>query len=131
MRELPLNGRKYTWANNQSDPTYEKLDRILICPDWEEHYPLAVVQALERELSDHTPLILDAGERIQHTVIFRFENSWMLRDGFKEFVTKIWLTQYKGSVIEQWQQKMRDLRKKLEVGFSILMPGIERLKERF
>ena len=40
LRELPLNGRKFTWANNLQDPTYEKLDRILICPDWEDHYPL-------------------------------------------------------------------------------------------
>ena len=65
LRELPLGGRKYTWANNQSDPTYEKLDRVLICPDWEEHYPLTTVQALERELSDHTPLIVDSREKKQ------------------------------------------------------------------
>lgn len=33
LRELPLNGRKFTWANNLHDPTYEKLDRILVYPD--------------------------------------------------------------------------------------------------
>ena len=33
LRDLPLNGRKYTWANNLPEPTYEKLDRILIYPD--------------------------------------------------------------------------------------------------
>ena len=49
LRELPLGGRKYTWANNEIDPTYETLDIVLICPDWEEHYPLTTVQALERE----------------------------------------------------------------------------------
>ena len=55
LRELPLNGRKFTWANNLEEPKYEKLDRILICPNWEDHYPLTKVYALERELSDHTP----------------------------------------------------------------------------
>ena len=54
LRDPPLNGKKYTWANNLPDPTYEKLDRILICPDWEDKYPLAPVSALEREISDHT-----------------------------------------------------------------------------
>lgn len=28
LREIPLNGRKYTWANNFPDPTFEKLDRF-------------------------------------------------------------------------------------------------------
>lgn len=71
---------------------------------WEEYYPLAVVQALERELSDHTPLILDTGKKENHSPIFRFENSWMLREGFRGFVAKIWAALYQGSTIEQWQQ---------------------------
>lgn len=73
LRELPLNGRKYTWANNLDDPTYEKLDTILIRPDWEEHYPLSVVQTLEREIFDHTPLLLDTGDIRKKSPIFRFE----------------------------------------------------------
>ena len=59
LRELDLNGRQYTWGNNHEDPTFEKLDRILICPDWEDKYPLTCVVALEREISDHTPLLID------------------------------------------------------------------------
>ena len=78
LRELPLNGRKFTWANNQAEPTYEKLDRVLICLDWEDHYPLIEVFALDRELLDHTPLIADTGENTYAPPIFRFENSWML-----------------------------------------------------
>ena len=55
---------------------------ILIYPDWEEHYPLAEVYALERQLHDHTPLILGTSTRNNHTPIFRSENSWMLKDDF-------------------------------------------------
>ena len=77
--ELTLGGRKYTWANNESDPTYETLDIVLICPDWEEHYPLTIVQALERELSNHTPLVVDSREKLNNNAIFRFENSWMVK----------------------------------------------------
>ena len=60
LRDLPLNGRKYTWDNNSPEPTFEKLDRVLICPDWEDTYPLAIVNALEREISDH--ILLDTGD---------------------------------------------------------------------
>jgi hypothetical protein len=30
LRELEMMGRNYTWANSLDDPTYEKLDRILM-----------------------------------------------------------------------------------------------------
>ena len=62
LRELPLNGRQFTRANNLGDPTFEKLDRLLISPAWEEKYPLTILQAFAREVSDHTPLFLDTGE---------------------------------------------------------------------
>ena len=60
LREMPLNGRQYTWANNLADPTYEKLDRVSMCPTWEEKYPLTILQAFAREVSNHTPLFLDS-----------------------------------------------------------------------
>jgi len=35
LRELEMSGRKYTWANSLPNPTYEKLDRILMATEWE------------------------------------------------------------------------------------------------
>jgi endonuclease/exonuclease/phosphatase family metal-dependent hydrolase len=64
-----MSGRKYTWANNLATPTFKKLDRILITTEWEEKFPLSTVQTLIREVSDHTPLLLNSGEP-----------SWLLRD---------------------------------------------------
>ena len=34
LREIELSGRKFTWANLLSNPTFEKLDRILTSVDW-------------------------------------------------------------------------------------------------
>ena len=90
LRDLPLNGSRYSWPNNLPEPTHEKLDRILICPDWEDKYPMTMVTALEREISDHTPLLLDSGEQRNAPPIFRFENAWMLKEGFRQFVYKVW-----------------------------------------
>jgi exonuclease III len=58
LRELELTGRKFTWANRLQNQTFEKLDRILVCTDFESKYPLSTVVALNREISDHTPLFL-------------------------------------------------------------------------
>ena len=33
LRELRLSGRQFTWANNLVNPTFEKLDRILVSTD--------------------------------------------------------------------------------------------------
>jgi exonuclease III len=54
LRELKMSGRKYTWANARDNPTYEKLDRILMSMEWEQKFPLSTVVAITREISDHT-----------------------------------------------------------------------------
>lgn len=112
LRELPLNGRKCTWANNLADPTFEKLDRVLMCPTWEEKYPVTMLGAFAREVSDHTPLFLDKGEGQTNRYIFRYENAWALREGFKELVQKTWNEKYYGDILERWQLRMKNLRKK-------------------
>ena len=83
-RELEMPGRKYSWANYVEIPTYEKLDRILVTTDWEQKFPLATVQALTREISDHTPLLLDGEEPSHRGNVrnFKFELGWLTRDGF-------------------------------------------------
>ena len=64
LRELEMTGRKYKWANYAEVLTYEKLDRILVTTEWEQKIPLASIQALIREISYHTPLLLDGGNHL-------------------------------------------------------------------
>jgi hypothetical protein len=91
LRELEMIGRKYTWANYAEVPTYEKLDRILVAIDWEQKFSLASVQALTREILDHTPLLLDRGEPSHrgHIRNFKFELGWLARDDFFEPVKEV------------------------------------------
>jgi exonuclease III len=56
LRELEMVGRKFTWANNLQNQTFKKLDRILVCTDFESKYPVSSIRALSNEISDHTPL---------------------------------------------------------------------------
>ena len=84
LRELEMTGRKYTWANYAEVPTYEKLDRILVIIEWEQKFPLASIQALTLEISDHTPLLRDGGEPSHRGNVrnFKFELGWLSRDVF-------------------------------------------------
>jgi hypothetical protein len=52
-------GRQFTWANNLPEPTYEKLDRVL----------MDSVRALERieAMSDHAPILLTTGSAGPHS----------------------------------------------------------------
>jgi exonuclease III len=61
LRDLEMSGRKFTWTNTLPNPTYEKIDRIMMSIEWEQNIPLANVIALFRNISDHTPLLLDTG----------------------------------------------------------------------
>jgi exonuclease III len=61
LREIVMTGRQYTWAGSGDNPTYEKLDRVVVSTEWEINFPLAKVEARDRNVSDHTPLVVSTG----------------------------------------------------------------------
>jgi hypothetical protein len=115
LREIEMSGRKFTWANNLPIQTFEKLDRILTCTDFENKFPHITVHALNREISDHTPLLFSTNNpSSNYQPQFKFELGWLLRDGFCEMVSNVWQnTLVDGSPIERWQAKIRRLRQHL------------------
>jgi hypothetical protein len=89
LREVKMADRRYTWANSLPDPTYEKLDRVLMDTSWEDKFPMVSVRALERieKLSDHAPILLTTGlTRPLSKKPFKFELGWLQREGFHEMV---------------------------------------------
>jgi hypothetical protein len=70
-----MHGGNFTWSNNHASPNLEKLDRILMSPDWEDLLPLVTV----REVSDHNALLLDTGSQaipMNASREFCFDLSW-------------------------------------------------------
>ena len=90
LKEIRLNGRRYTWSNSQDNPTLTRIDRIFCTADWELLFPTCDVHSLPSLMSDHSPLLLQ-GE-LDHTPknYFRFENLWVHMEGFKEIVQQAW-----------------------------------------
>ena len=72
--DLPLVGGVATWSNNQ---TWSRLDRFLISPELESHFPDIWQARLARLASDHWPILLDCGGIRSGKRYFKFENMWL------------------------------------------------------
>jgi len=59
--------------------------------EWEFKYPLVTVHALDRGVSDHTPLLLDTREPSYRGIAkqFKMELSWLAREDFWHRVMEI------------------------------------------
>ena len=90
LKEIGLNGCRYTWSNEQDSPTLTRIDRLLCTPDWELTFPTCFLHSLPSLMSDHAPLLLQ-GEILHYkNPSFCFENFWVNVDGFSELVEHIW-----------------------------------------
>ena len=104
LREIDLTARQciqFTWANTLPVPTYEKLDQVLTSIEWEQKFPLVTVQALQRAISDHTPLLVDSGEatHVGNRNVFSFELGWFEREGFIDLIAAEWANESVGLLI--------------------------------
>jgi hypothetical protein len=120
-----MTGRQYIWAGSGDNPTYEKLDRVLVSTEWEINFLLAKVEARDQNISDHTPLDVstDASTLQSGNRPFRFERGWLLKEGFYDMVENIWRSENSGSSpLQWWQSKIRRLRQHLR-GWASNMAG--------
>jgi len=91
IMDLGMAGGKFTWSNNQSPPTLERLDRVLVSKSWEDMFPTAIVSKLPREISDHNPLILNSSQQQPlRKLSFRFELMWLRNPEFLPTTQTIW-----------------------------------------
>ena len=60
--------------------------------EWEFKYPMVIVHALDRGVSDHTPLLLDTGDPsyVGHAKQFKIELNWLSHEDFRDRVIEIW-----------------------------------------
>jgi uncharacterized protein (DUF2249 family) len=116
LRDLPLNGGKFTWSNIQADPNLDRLDRILISKDWENLFPLSKIRNNPRILSDHNPLILCSELEVKkNTKQFSFETAWVSHPDYLAKVTEIWVRQVSAkNVVDKWCIKINRVKKFLK-----------------
>ncbi|KAL4290498.1 hypothetical protein GQ457_14G024150 [Hibiscus cannabinus] len=75
LQEAKLVGRRFTWFG----PTGKRslLDRFLVSDSWLQNQSDLVVQALQRSVSDHVPLLLSSLVMDWGPIPFKFFNAWL------------------------------------------------------
>ncbi|CAD6342986.1 unnamed protein product [Miscanthus lutarioriparius] len=82
LAPLALHGRRFTWCNEQQDPTMTKIDHFLASAEWLEIFPRTDLQAMASLGSDHCPLFLQGDISFDFSWGFRFEAHWVNIPGF-------------------------------------------------
>jgi endonuclease/exonuclease/phosphatase family metal-dependent hydrolase len=90
LKEIRLNGRRFTWSNGQDNPTLTRIDRFFCTPEWELLFPSCYLHSLPSTMSDHTPLLLQGDLDRAPSNFFRFENFWIEMEGFNQMVQTAW-----------------------------------------
>jgi hypothetical protein len=81
LKEICLNGHRYTWSNGHASSTLTRIDRIFCTSEWEMLFPNCYLHSLLSLMSDHTPLLLQGELTRTCSPSFRFENFWVNMEG--------------------------------------------------
>jgi hypothetical protein len=92
MVDMPLLGRQFTWFH-PNGVNMSRLDRVLLSVDWLNLWGDPTVWALERDVSDHCPLIIKYNNVDWGPKPFRFNNYWLHNSDFNEVVVNAWNSQ--------------------------------------
>ncbi|GKC68389.1 RNA-directed DNA polymerase, eukaryota, partial [Tanacetum coccineum] len=87
--DLPLDGYAYTWAHKTANKM-SKLDRFLVSKGLLASFSYLSALCLDRNLSDHRPILMRELSIDYGPTPFRFFHSWFNLDGFDKMVEDTW-----------------------------------------
>ena len=82
-------GSKFTWVR-PNGLSRSKLDRFLVSADWLTRWPDTAQHTLERNFSDHCPILLKSRSSDWGPKPFRIMDCWLSDASFKKAVVESW-----------------------------------------
>ncbi|RVX19160.1 hypothetical protein CK203_008802 [Vitis vinifera] len=116
LRDSPLTGGLFTWIGVLNSQVASRLDCFLISDQREDHFSTITHSTLPCMVSDHNPIVLEAGGFSSGKSPFRFKNMWLKIDGFKDLI-RSWWNGYsvKGYSNHYIAEKFKALKKDLKI----------------
>ncbi|XP_039006345.1 LOW QUALITY PROTEIN: uncharacterized protein LOC120133923 [Hibiscus syriacus] len=83
---LPMEGGRFTWSNNQDDSTFIRLDRFLVDGQFLASFPEIIQSLIPKSISDHNVVLLQNDGVNWGNKPFRLFSYVMEEDGFEDMV---------------------------------------------
>ncbi|EOX96782.1 Uncharacterized protein TCM_005953 [Theobroma cacao] len=105
-------GNSFTWTNNHM---FQRLDRVVYNPEWAHCFSSTRVQHLNRDGSDHCPLLISCATASQKgPSTFRFLHAWTKHHDFLPFVERSWQVPLNSSGLTAFWIKQQRLKRDLK-----------------
>ena len=115
IEEAPWVGRKFTWFGPNGEAR-SKLNRFMVSPDWLAKWPGCTQHPLDRNFSDHCPVLFRSKCIDWDPKPFRILDCWLMDKSFKSIVKECWTSNHQrgwgGYVLKE---KIKRLKEKLKL----------------
>ncbi|KAM3264299.1 hypothetical protein P3L10_001293 [Capsicum annuum] len=88
--DLQLENASYTWFKGDHQRIASRIDRILVFQEWDDFFSNLKQVALQRLVSDHSPIVIEGGTWKKNKSYFKYENWWLHIEGFMNKVKEWW-----------------------------------------
>ena len=113
--DAPWLGRKFTWVR-PNGTVRSKLDRFMLSSEWLAKWPGSTQQALDRNFSDHCPILLSSKIVDWGPKPFRILDCWLSDKSFSKMVQDSWnSTQQSGWGGFVLKEKIKKLKQSMKV----------------
>ena len=113
LMKMSFSGPRFTWSNNRPGVAnvQERIDRVLVNPDWKALFPSISVIHEARMGSNHCPVVINLGLKVKNAPhSFKFGCKWLDDLECEEEVKRNWIVRDPGSALHNTISNLNSFR---------------------